>query len=51
VIYESFDDRTGTLTVSRDPFRMDGAFDPPSPLQLDPEAQSLTAWRSTRWSG
>jgi len=42
VIYESFDDATGTLIVSRDPFRTDGAFDPSFPLQLDPEAQSLT---------
>jgi DNA replication ATP-dependent helicase/nuclease Dna2 len=42
VIYESFDDATGTLIVSRDPFRSDGAFDPSRPLQLDPEAQSLT---------
>ena len=42
VIYESFDDATGTLVVSRDPFRSDGAFDPSLPLQLDPEAQSLT---------
>ena len=43
VVYESFDDATGTLIVSRDPFRSDGAFDPSLPLQLDPEAQSLTA--------
>ena len=43
VIYESFDDATGTLIVSRDPFRTDGAFDPSLPLQLDPEAQSLTS--------
>ena len=42
VIYESFDDATGTLIVSRDPFRSDGTFDPSLPLQLDPEAQSLT---------
>jgi DNA replication ATP-dependent helicase/nuclease Dna2 len=42
VVYESFDDATGTLIVSRDPFRTDGAFDPSVPLQLDPEAQSLT---------
>jgi DNA replication ATP-dependent helicase Dna2 len=42
VIYESFDDATGTLIVSRDPYRSDGAFDPSLPLQLDPEAQSLT---------
>jgi DNA replication ATP-dependent helicase Dna2 len=42
VVYESFDDATGTLIVSRDPFRPDGAFDPGLPLQLDPEAQSLT---------
>jgi DNA replication ATP-dependent helicase Dna2 len=42
VTYESFDDATGTLVVSRDPFRTDGAFDPSLPLQLDPEAQSLT---------
>ena len=37
VVYESFDDATGTLIVSRDPFRPDGAFDPGLPLQLDPE--------------
>ena len=42
VTYESFDDATGTLIVSRDPFRTDGTFDPSLPLQLDPEAQSLT---------
>jgi DNA replication ATP-dependent helicase Dna2 len=42
VTYESFDDATGTLVVSRDPFRSDGGFDPSRPLQLDPEAQSLT---------
>jgi DNA replication ATP-dependent helicase Dna2 len=42
VTYESFDDASGTLLVSRDPFRSDGAFDPNRPLQLDPEAQSLT---------
>jgi len=41
VTYESFDDATGTLVVSRDPFRTDGGFDPTLPLQLDPEAQSL----------
>ena len=43
VTYESFDDATGTLVVSRDPFRSDGGFDPSLPLQLDPEAQSLTS--------
>src|SRR5262245_960415 len=43
VIYESYDDATGTLTVSRDPFRAEGAFDPALPLQLDPEVQSLTS--------
>jgi DNA replication ATP-dependent helicase Dna2 len=43
VVYESFDDATATLIVSRDPFRTDGAFDPSLPLQLDPEAQSLTS--------
>ena len=43
VVYVSFDDAAGTLIVSRDPFRSDGAFDPSLPLQLDPEAQSLTA--------
>lgn len=42
VTYESFDDATGTLVVARDSFRTDGAFDPRLPLQLDPEAQSLT---------
>ncbi len=42
VIYESFDDKTSTLVVSRDPFRSGGSFDPGRPLQLDPEAQSLT---------
>jgi len=42
VTYESFDDATGTLVVSRDPFRADGNFDAALPLQLDPEAQSLT---------
>jgi DNA replication ATP-dependent helicase Dna2 len=42
VVYESFDDATCTLVVSRDPFRTDGSFDPRLPLQLDPEAQSLT---------
>src|SRR4030095_5664235 len=42
VLYESFEDATGALIVSRDPFRSDGAFDPSLPLQLDPEAQSLT---------
>jgi DNA replication ATP-dependent helicase Dna2 len=43
VTYESFDDATGTLVVSRDSFRSDGGFDPSRPLQLDPEAQSLTS--------
>ena len=43
VTYESFDDATGTLVVARDPFRPDGSFDPGRPLQLDPEAQSLTS--------
>ena len=43
VTYESFDDATGLLVVSRDPFRTDGGFDPTRPLQLDPEAQSLTS--------
>jgi DNA replication ATP-dependent helicase Dna2 len=43
VVYESFDGATSTLIVSRDPFRTDGAFDPSLPLQLDPEAQSLTS--------
>jgi DNA replication ATP-dependent helicase Dna2 len=42
VVYESFDDATNTLVVVRDPFRPGGAFDPARPLQLDPEAQSLT---------
>jgi len=42
VTYESFDDATGTLIVARDSFRSDGQFDPSRPLQLDPEAQSLT---------
>ena len=42
VTYESFDDATGTLVVTRDPFRADGAFDAGRSLQLDPEAQSLT---------
>jgi DNA replication ATP-dependent helicase Dna2 len=42
VTYESFDVATGTLVVSRDPFRPDGSFDARLPLQLDPEAQSLT---------
>ena len=42
VTYESFDDASGTLVVARDSFRTDGAFDPGLPLQLDPEAQSLT---------
>jgi DNA replication ATP-dependent helicase Dna2 len=42
VVYESFDDATSTVVVSRDPFRTDGMFDPGLPLQLDPEAQSLT---------
>jgi len=41
VTYESFDDATSTLVVSRDPFRPDGSFEPRQPLQLDPEAQSL----------
>lgn len=43
VTYESFDDATGTLIVSRDPYRTDGGFDPSRPLQLDPEAQTLTS--------
>lgn len=43
VIYESFDDAAGMVIVSRDPFRSDGTFDPSLPLQLDPEAQSLTS--------
>jgi DNA replication ATP-dependent helicase Dna2 len=43
VIYESFDDASGMVIVSRDPFRSDGTFDPRLPLQLDPEAQSLTS--------
>jgi len=43
VTYESFDDATGLLVVSRDSFRSDGGFDPSRPLQLDPEAQSLTS--------
>jgi DNA replication ATP-dependent helicase Dna2 len=43
VIYESFDDRSGVLVVSRDPYRSGGTIDPRRPLQLDPEAQSLTA--------
>jgi len=43
VTYESFDDATGTLVVSRDSYRTDGTFDPSRPLQLDPEAQSLTS--------
>jgi DNA replication ATP-dependent helicase Dna2 len=42
VTYESFDDLTSTLVVARDPFRTDGSFDPGLPLQLDPEARSLT---------
>ena len=42
VTYVSFDDRTGTIVVARDPWRTDGGFDPRLPLQLDPEAQSLT---------
>jgi len=43
VTYESFDDATGTLVVARDSYRTDGTFDPSRPLQLDPEAQSLTS--------
>ena len=42
VLYESFDDATRTLVVSRDPFRTGGRLDPRGLLQLDPEAQSLT---------
>lgn len=42
VLYESFDDAERTIVVTRDPFRADGSFDPRRPLQLDPEAQSLT---------
>jgi len=42
VVYESFDDASSTLIVSRDPFRSDGSFDAGAPLQLDPEIQSLT---------
>ena len=42
VLYESFDEPTGTIVVTRDPFRTDGGFDPARPLQLDPELQSLT---------
>jgi DNA replication ATP-dependent helicase Dna2 len=42
VVYESFDEPSGTVVVARDPFRSDGGFDPTLPLQLDPEAQSLT---------
>ena len=42
VLYESFDDGSRTLVVSRDPFRTGGQFDPRGRLQLDPEAQSLT---------
>lgn len=41
VIYESYDERTGVVVVSRDPFRRDGRFDPARPLQLDPEDTSL----------
>jgi DNA replication ATP-dependent helicase Dna2 len=43
VVYESFDDATGLVTVGRDPYRADGAFDATRLLQLDPEAQSLTS--------
>ena len=43
VIYESFDDQTGALIVSRDPFRPAGVFDRRRTLRLDPEAQSLTS--------
>lgn len=42
VTYESFDDANGTLVVSRDSYKTDGTFDATRPLQLDPEAQSLT---------
>ena len=42
VTYESFDDATGLLVVSRDPFRTGGEFNAGLPLQLDPEVQSLT---------
>lgn len=42
VVYESFDEPTGTIVVTRDPFRTDGTFDPSLPVQLDPEVQSLT---------
>jgi DNA replication ATP-dependent helicase/nuclease Dna2 len=42
VTYVSFDDRTGTIVVARDPWRTDGGFDRDLSLQLDPEAQSLT---------
>lgn len=43
VVYESFDDATGQLVVSRDPFRPGGAFDRRRTLRLDPEAQSLAS--------
>jgi DNA replication ATP-dependent helicase Dna2 len=43
VVYESFDDATGTLVVSRDPYRPGGEFDRRLSLQLDPEVQSLTS--------
>ena len=42
VTYESFDDATGLLVVSRDPFRTGGELNAGLPLQLDPEVQSLT---------
>jgi DNA replication ATP-dependent helicase Dna2 len=42
VTYSSFDDATGVLVVHRDPYRADGRFDLSQPLQLDPDAQSLT---------
>ena len=42
VVYESFDEPSGTIVVTRDTFRTDGAFDPTLPVQLDPEVQSLT---------
>jgi DNA replication ATP-dependent helicase Dna2 len=42
VVYESFNVRTGRLTVRRDgAYRQAGTFDPHRPLQLDPEATSL----------
>lgn len=41
VVYESHDDATGIVTVTRDTYRTGGRIDSSGELQLDPEATSL----------